>query len=73
MAREEKVELEMKARDDQWQSEMEDYYAKTIATVKSDLMVELFKTVSAETQAIQADIRGDVNGRVRWRIIMPKR
>jgi hypothetical protein len=44
----------------EWQSEMEEYYAKTVATVKSDLMAELFKTVSAEAQAIRADIRGDV-------------
>jgi hypothetical protein len=56
----EKVESDMKARDDQWQSEMEDYYAKMVATVKSDLTVELFKTVSMEAQVIRADLRRDV-------------
>jgi hypothetical protein len=60
LAWQEKVELELKSRDEQWQSEMEDYYAKMVTTVKSDLMVELVKTVNAEAQAIRADIKGDV-------------
>jgi hypothetical protein len=55
-----KVELDMKARDDQWQSEMEDYYAKTVATVKSDLMVELFKTVSEEMKATGERMRDEL-------------
>jgi hypothetical protein len=57
----EKIELEMKARDERWQSELEEYYANGVDKVKSEILVEVYKTVSGEGQAVRAEIRGEVS------------
>jgi hypothetical protein len=57
----EKIELEMKARDERWHGELEEYYDKRVATVQSEILVEVYKTVSEEGQAVRAEIRGEVS------------
>jgi outer membrane protein OmpA-like peptidoglycan-associated protein len=51
----------MKARDERWQGELEENYANGVAKVKSEILVEVYKTVSGEGQAVRAEIRGEVS------------
>jgi hypothetical protein len=56
-----RMELEMKMRDEQWHGEMDEYYANRFATIRSELLVDVYKTVGEEGHAVRAEIRGEVD------------